>query len=123
MELVRKEDLLFPHTEDGKALPEEVEVKELGGKVKVLPVLPNEWGALAEKAQSMAESNEDFDGMIIKKQVVEPKLAEEEIKFLKPQAKAAIAKAVLRVSGFPVESVEALQGGAKKEEAKSKNPV
>ena len=124
MNMLRLEEITHQRGVDGELLPLEVElevlreyvVKQVKGKkkevvkkegpiVKITPMTRGEIKALSaglvkkrKEGKEIFETTEDQDGEIIRKHLIEPKVSEEDIKYLKPKYASAIATAIMAVS-------------------------
>ena len=112
-----KQKILLQRNNEGKIIPLEVEIPELG----VLKLLPLTRGDILEIITKKGkQSEEDLDISICKKCIIEPQLTEEEFKFLKYDFVNMLVQKIFEISGLEKkkDKLEALQ---KAEEEIQKN--
>lgn len=124
MSMLEVKDILHERGEDGELLPIEVElevlreyetvekdgkkiqaVKTPGPTVKITPMPRGEIKEMSaglvkskKEGKDIIETSKDQDDELIRKHLIEPKVKDEEIKYMKPQFAGAIATAILAVS-------------------------
>lgn len=98
---IKKETLIFARGEDGKLLPQEVELKSIDGtpSIKVKPLTRGKLQEIYQKATSEdAEEKVKADNDVIVNGLISPKLTEEDINDMKPQMALAVTQAILAIS-------------------------
>ena len=121
MALLKIEDAVLPN-KDGKLLVQEIELVgktiEKGTKVKVFPLLDEEFGELVELLDGKKADQAKLNKIIIKK-VLEPEITEKSVTFLKPVVKAAIFKSILTATGIDEKLITEKTFGSKDDSKKA----
>jgi len=94
-------ELTFQRGEDGKFIPQEVELEFLENKpkVKVIPVTRGKLQEIMTRAKSSdVKERVEADNELIRNGLVEPKISEGKLKDLKPNYMTAIIIAILSIS-------------------------
>lgn len=108
MVLLKIEEIEFPN-KDGKVLPQKktIKIDNEDKEVEVLPFIEQEFDEVMKKINSKDEKEGTlFVNKTIIEKIVNPKITEENIKFVKPLAKAELLKAVLIATGINKEQID-----------------
>lgn len=97
--MLTKEDLLFDRDEKGELISKKVKIKSTGQEIVIIPLTRGEIKKIGQQV-SDGKSQDDFDEQIIKDHLIEPKLSQEDMKFLKPGMAASIVQTILEYSSL-----------------------
>jgi len=98
---------VFVHKRDEneKLLPIDVDISEMNGKVKILPMAKGE----IAKLQSEMKGNlttEEQDKELIRKHVIEPIFSDKDLEFFKPLEYGYLVTAIMVASGITKEKIQ-----------------
>jgi len=97
---------VFIHRRDGegKLLPVDVNIEEMNGKVKIMPMTKGEIQKIQSEMVGTVTTLEQ-DKELILKHVIEPKFNENDIEFFKPIEFGRLVSAIMVASGVPKDKI------------------
>ena len=96
---------VFVHKRDekGSLLPVDVDISEMKGKVKILPMTKGEIAKLQSEMKGDMTTEEQE---LIKKHILEPKFTDDDIKFFKVIEFSHLVSAIMEASGISKERIQ-----------------
>ena len=117
-EYLKTEVFVHKRDENEKILPVDVEIPEMKGKAKILPMVKGEVAKLQSEMKGTI-TTEQQDINLIKKHVIEPKFSDADLKAFKPMEFGHLVTAIMVGSGVPRDKIKQ----ASLEAIKKANPL